>query len=65
MQVQALYENAHIEAYGSVASNLPMQDSDVDLCVVFDDVEVCLHLSQHRCRFVFALEHRFIFAREP
>lgn len=40
MQVQLLYPQVRVEAYGSVASNLPMQDSDVDLCIVFDDVEV-------------------------
>lgn len=48
LQVQMLYPRARIEAYGSVASNLPMQDSDVDLCIVFDGVEVCQPLSDTR-----------------
>jgi hypothetical protein len=42
MQVQSMYPHVLIEAYGSVASNLPMHDSDVDLCIVFEDVEVSL-----------------------
>jgi hypothetical protein len=41
-QLNAIYEGASIQAYGSLSSNLQLPNSDVDLCIVFDDVQVGL-----------------------
>lgn len=40
VQVREIYPAAHIHAYGSLASNLQLPDSDVDLCIVFEGVQV-------------------------
>ena len=39
-QVQGIYPAAGIVAYGSLGSNLQLPDSDVDVCVTFEGVEV-------------------------
>ena len=41
LQVQGIYAGAHIQAYGSLDSNLQLPDSDIDLCIAFDGVQVC------------------------
>jgi predicted nucleotidyltransferase len=45
-QINAIYEGASIQAYGSLSSNLQLPNSDVDLCIVFDQVQVCFPVSR-------------------
>lgn len=47
VQFNAFLPVGSIEAYGSLASNCHLPDSDVDLCVVFEGVEV--NMLQLRC----------------
>ena len=52
LQVKQVYSHAHIWAYGSLASNLQLPDSDVDLCLAFDGVQACCPFCRCVCAFL-------------